>query len=396
MSRLKLVLGLFLLVMMSLFVVLAAQGQESNSGLTTEEIVIGQWGPQTGSAAPYGAVARGTGVYFQMVTAQGGIHGRRIKLVMVDDHYDPHLTMAGVRKLVEEYGVFAFVGGVGTANGAVVMDYLTEQGVPWIGPASGSSRWSDPPRKSIFAVCPPYGLEAALLVKYAVETLGRTKIVFMYQDDEFGREGLAGAEQELSRRGLSLSAAIPLKINDDQLSPRVQELQQSKAEVVIMWLLPAQAALVRQLAAGLGVNPVWMTGSALSDTEFMYKVTSGRWAGTIFTNFAELPRASNPLLATYKAAYDTYALKGERWGPMFYVGFGLAEPLVEALRRCGPDLTREKLIKELEGLKEFQGIFGRISYGPEQRQGQRAFYLCQALKGNEVRVLSGWLTKEDL
>ena len=163
-----------------------------------------------------------------------------------------------------------------------------------------------------------------------------------------------------------------------------------------MWLPPAKAVLVRNLSAALGLKPVWMAGSILADAGFMNKVTSGTWAGTIFTNFAELPKARNPLLAVYKNAFDNYAVKGERWGPTFYEGFGLAEPLVEALRRCGPDLTRAKLIKELEGLRDFQGIFGRISYGPNQRQGQRAFYLCQALKGDEVRVLSGWLTQDDL
>ena len=396
MKRVPVVLWAFLLLIMSLTVVPAARGQEAGIGLTPDEIVIGQWGPQTGPAAPYGAVARGTGVYFQMITAEGGIHGRRIKLLMVDDKYNPELALAGVRKLVEEYGVFAFVGGVGTSTGQAVIDYLTEKGIPWVGPASGSSQWADPPRKNVFAVYPPYGLEAALLVKYAVETLGKTKIVLYYQDDDFGREGLVGAQQELSRLNLSLAAAIPIKINDENLSLQAMELQKVEAEVAIMWLLPSQAASIRQLSAELNSNPIWMTGSALSDSEFMYKVTGRLWAGTIFTNFAELPRANNALLAAYKRAFDSFAVKGDRWGPMFYAGFGVAEPLVEALRRCGPDLTREKFIKEMEGVRDFQGIFGRISYGPNQRQGQRAFYLCQALKGNEVRVLSGWLTEDDL
>ena len=209
MNRLTLLPGLLLLVILSLVMLVPAHGQEPDTGLTSEEIVIGQWGPQTGPNAPCGALVRGTGVYFQMVTAQGGIHGRRIRLVMVDDHSDPKLTLAGVRKLVEEYGVFAFVGGVGTSNGEAVIDYLTEKGVPWIGPASGSSRWADPPRKNVFAVCPPYRLESGLLVKYALETLGKTKIAFIYQDDDFGREGLDGAQQELGRQSLNLSAAIP-------------------------------------------------------------------------------------------------------------------------------------------------------------------------------------------
>ena len=162
-------------------------------GLTDREIYIGQWGPQSGPAAPWGGLSRGTGAYFQMINESGGIHGRKLKLLFFDDRYDPAMTAAGVKKLAEKYGVFAFVGGVGTAGGAAALEYLTGKNIFWVGPASGSTRWTSPPRKNVFAVWPPYKDEARVLVDYAVGNLKRQKIALVYQNDDFGLEGRQGA-----------------------------------------------------------------------------------------------------------------------------------------------------------------------------------------------------------
>src|SRR5512139_3983831 len=123
-------------------------------GVTDTEILIGQWGPQTGPAAPWGAVARGTDLLVKMINEEGGINGRKIKYFLRDDAYQPAKTKAIAKEFVEDIGVFGVVGGTGTSTGMAVRDYLMEKKVPWVGPASGSPQWSMPPLRYLFALYP--------------------------------------------------------------------------------------------------------------------------------------------------------------------------------------------------------------------------------------------------
>ena len=142
------------------FLTCFATGAVAEEGVTDTVIHIGQWGPQTGPAAPWGAVARGTGILFQMINEEGGINGRKIEYHMFDDAYNPAKTKAGVKELQEGVGIFGWASGVGTACGLAVREYLMEKKVPWVGPAAGSLHWISPPQKYLFAVYPLYYSEA--------------------------------------------------------------------------------------------------------------------------------------------------------------------------------------------------------------------------------------------
>ena len=174
----------------------------AEEGVTDTEIHIGQWGPQTGFAAPWGAVARGTDAYFKMINAEGGIHGRKLVHHYFDDAYNPAKTKAGVKQLQEEIGMFAWVSGVGTAPGLAVKDYLTQRKIPWIGPSTGSTHWVDPPNKYIFAVYPLYSGDSQVLVRYAVQEMGLKRIAITYQNDDYGKLGLVGARKQMKKEGL--------------------------------------------------------------------------------------------------------------------------------------------------------------------------------------------------
>jgi hypothetical protein len=143
-----------------------------------------------------------------------------------------------------------------------------------------------------------------------------------------------------------------------------------------------------------------MSTSTCSDFPLMYKISKGLWKDVITGNFILTPDADSPLMKKYKAAFDKYAAEGERWGVFFYAGFGFVEPLVEAMRRCGRDLTRERLVKELEGLQNFQGIMGAISYKPFDvddhlcRQGQNQVFISQCLEGAKAKKLTDWFEVE--
>ena len=190
--------GLVLLLSGVIVLLGLVTGVAAEEGVTDTEIHIGQWGPQTGPAAAWGSVARGTDAYFKMINERGGIHGRKLIHHMFDDAYNPAKTKAGVKELQEGIGMFAWVSGVGTAPGLAVRDYLMERKVPWVGPSAGSLNWIDPPYKYLFAVYPLYEMEAKALCRYAVANMGKKKVAIIYQNDDYGKNGLKGAEEELA------------------------------------------------------------------------------------------------------------------------------------------------------------------------------------------------------
>jgi ABC-type branched-subunit amino acid transport system substrate-binding protein len=333
-----------------------------------------------------------------MINAQGGIHGRKIVYHMFDDGYNPAKTKAGVKELQEGIGMFGWASGVGTSPGLAVKDYLMERKIPWVGPSAGSMHWITPPQKSLFAVYPLYTVEAKALCRYGIDQLGKKRIAIIYQNDDYGKNGVKGAEDELATRKMKLVAKIPVELKDTDMRPHVMKLRKSKADMVLLWVAPGHAVRIVGTSAAMKFAPQWMSTSTCSDFPLMYKISKGLWKGVIAATFAELPDSDFPLMKTYKKAFDEYSAKGERWGIFFYAGIAFVEPMVEALNRCGRDLTRERFVQEMEGLKNFQGISGKISYkpfdpnDPSCRQGQNQTFLVECLEGAKYKKLTNWMT----
>jgi ABC-type branched-subunit amino acid transport system substrate-binding protein len=371
-------------------------------GVTDTEIHIGQWGPQTGPAAAWGSVARGTDAYFKMINAQGGIHGRKLIHHMFDDAYNPAKTKAGVKELQEGTGMFAWVSGVGTSPGMAVKDYLMERKIPWVGPSAGSLQWISPPQKYLFPVYPLYYMEAKTLVRHAVEQMGLKRVAVAYQNDEYGKNGLRGAKEELKKHGLEVVAEVPVEVKDTDMKPHVMKLRKAEADMVLLWTSVSHAVRIVGVSKAMKFAPQFMSTSTCSDFPLMMHISKGLWEGVICATFGELPDSDNALLQQYKKeAYDAFAAKDERWGLFFYAGILFAEPLVEAIKRCGPELTREKLVQELEGLKGFRGIGPKVSYkpfdpnDPMSRQGTNETLLVQCLADGKAKKLTDWVVMSD-
>ncbi|MCF8119832.1 MAG: ABC transporter substrate-binding protein [Deltaproteobacteria bacterium] len=391
--------GMLVLFSVAVLVFGFASGAMAEEGVTDTEIHIGQWGPQTGPAAPWGSVARGTDAYFKMINAEGGIHGRKLIHHMFDDAYNPAKTKAGVKELQEGIGMFAWVSGVGTACGLSVKDYLMERKIPWVGPSAGSLHWITPPEKYLFAVYPLYYIEAKALCRYAVKEMGKKRVAIAYQNDDYGKNGLKGAAEELEKHGLELVAKVPVEKADTDMKPHVMQLKKADADVVLLWVTPVHAVRIVGTGRAMKFAPQWMSTSTCSDFPLMYKISKGLWKGVIAATFGELPDADNALLQKYKKdAYGKFAAKDERWGLFFYAGILFSEPLVEGIKRCGRDLTRERLVTEMEGIKDFKGIGGKISYAPldldepyECRQGQKEVFLVKCLENGKYEKLTDWM-----
>ncbi|MBK5100185.1 MAG: ABC transporter substrate-binding protein [Desulfobacteraceae bacterium] len=362
-------------------------------GVSDTEIRIGQWGPQTGPAALWGAVARGTGCYFDMINAEGGIHGRKITYFLRDDGYMPPRTKAIAKELVENKQIFAFASGVGSATGMAVKRYLHKNRVPWIGPAAGTTHWAYPPTKYLFGVYPLYLDEAAIMVNYAVKELGKKRVAVFYQNDDYGKEGLLGAEMTLEKLGMKLVASVSAEPLDTDLSSHCNKLKASNADCVLMFPNPKHGAIIIMTAAKMGFKPQWMATSTLSDTPIMYKISKGLFKDVIFVSFGELPDSPHPLMKKYREAHAKFAAR-DRWGIFFYAGILFVEPMVEAMKRTGRDLTADSFVKAMESLKDFQGIGPKITYSPTQRQGARGCFIGKCVEGGKPVRMTDYLISD--
>jgi branched-chain amino acid transport system substrate-binding protein len=374
-------------------VVLPASSQAGVPGFDDHEIRIAQWGPQTGPAAPWGSVARGSDILFNMVNEQGGIHGRKIKYFIRDDQYNPAQTKAVVKELVERKGVFAFVGGVGAACGMAVKDYLAQNKVIWVAPSTAINEYVFPPNPYLFALYPLYDDEASILTKYAVEKLKAKKIGFFYQNDAYGKSGLDGCRDRMKALKINIVDEVPVEPGEKDLSSQMLKLKSSGADVVIMWVNPTSAAIALKTCATIGYKPQWISSNTLSDYPLMNKITGGLWEGVITGMFGIPADANVPIMNKYREAAKKFAPE-ERFGTFYTAGIMYAEPLVDALKRVGPKLSTEACLKALNSTKNFQGIGPLVNWSPTVHQGTDSIQIMKCGPNSSYVELQGWTPNE--
>jgi branched-chain amino acid transport system substrate-binding protein len=380
-----------LLLFLAIFLMATPGSAQQVRGVTDTEILIGQWGPQTGPAAPWGAVARGTDLLCKIVNEEGGIHGRKLKYFLRDDSYQPAKTKAIAKEFVEQIGVFAVVGGVGVAPGMTARDYFMENKVIWASPVTGVYEWIHPIQKYLFAIYPLYDDEAFNLTGYLYEKMGFKKIAMFYQNDDYGKQGVMGVERYLLKKNIKLVEKVSAEVTDRDLSTHALKLKNSGAEAVIMWAMPTHGALILAETAKIGFKPQWATSNTLSDSALMMQITKGLWAGMINSFFGELPDSNHPLMVKYRDWHKKLTPQ-ERWGVFYYAGIIFAEPFVEGLRRAGRNLTTESWIKAEESLKNWQGIGPPITYtNPMDRQGGKHVFYGKVKPDGGTERLTDWI-----
>jgi len=379
------------LLTLGIFLMPGGTWAQAVRGVTDTEILVGQTGPQTGPAAPWGAVARGTGLFFKGINDEGGIHGRKIKYFLRDDSYQPAKTKAFGKEFVEQLGIFGVVGCVGVACGMTVRDYYTENKVIMASfGCSGVTNWIQPFNRYIFPIYPLYLDEAFALTRYFHEKMKFTKIAMFYQNDDYGRQGLEGVERYVKAKNLQLVATLSAEVTDRDLSSHALKLKNSGAQAVIMWTMPTHGALLLAESAKIGYKPQWGTSSTLSDPPLMMHITKGLWVGMIHSNFGEVPDSNHPLMVKYRAWHQKYEPK-ERWGVFYYAGILFAEPFVEGLKRAGRNLTPETFVKAMETFKDWQGIGPPITFTSTDHQGGKHIFFGQVQPDGTIKRLTDWI-----
>ncbi|MCK9363842.1 MAG: ABC transporter substrate-binding protein [Syntrophales bacterium] len=388
-----------LLTISVIFLFAATNILAAQPGFDDKEIRIAQFGPQTGPAAPWGAVARGSGLLFQIVNEEGGINGRKIKYFMRDDQYNPAQTAAIVKELVEREGIFAFTGGVSSAGGNAVKGFLAENKILWVTP--GSAGVNTDAKGDIDPVMNPYRYysyplfqdEASILTKYLVEKMGFKKIGILYQNDSYGKSGLAGCVQRLDSYKMKLTEAIPVEPTDKDLASQILRFKNSGVEAVMMWVSPTLGVIAMKTSANVGFKTQWVSSNGLSDYPLMNKITGGLWEGVITGAFVPPPDSTDPLVVKYQKAAQRLAPQ-ERWGVFFMAGIQFAESLVEALRLAGPNLSTEKVIEKLNTFKDWKGMGGKITWNKNRHQGTDSIQIQKCGPGAKAILLQDWTANE--
>lgn len=354
-------------------------------GVTADTIRLGMICALSGPVSTIGKpLTRGIEAYFKWINDQGGIHGRKIQFIVEDDQYNPANTVAAAKKLVEQDEVFAIVRPLGTATTAAILDYTIEKGVPVVGVASGSSLWSKPFKKTVFGIQPTYELEGRLMAKYAVEELKAQRIAVFYQNDAFGKEGADSFVAALKARGIEPVAMVPYEVTEQNFSAHALKLQQANPDLAFVYAIQVPAASLLKEAQKLGFRPKWLMTYVLADPILLAlagEAAEGAYAGAWLVDPENAPEA-----AKYREVLTKY-FPDEKPGGYSISSYAVAEIVVEALKRAGPDLTREKFIAALESLKNFTtGLTPPFSYSETEHQGIKQIAIVQVQKGKWVPV----------
>ncbi len=351
---------------------LCALGAAGRPALAAE-VVVGQVAPLSGVLASTGQqMVLGGKIYFDWVNAQGGVHGATIRQEVVDDGYKVPETVRLTRALLARPEVVALFGFAGTANVTQLLaDGVLEQGgAALVAPYTGGESLRSPFNPWIFHVRAGYADEAEHMVQQ-LATLGMDRVAVMYQDDGFGKAGLAGVEAALARRGLKLAASAGYERNTDQVEAVAQAIKAVDAQAVIMIAInkPAAAFVKRYRELGGGAQ---LYSISVVDPAEIVKIAGLKNAhGLGISQVVPYPyRPLLPVVREYQQLLKKYAPGAEVNYTSFEEFLG-AKVLVEALRRAGPAPTRAKVVKALESLQGFDLGGVSVGYSPTSRVGSR-------------------------
>jgi ABC-type branched-subunit amino acid transport system substrate-binding protein len=338
-------------------------------GVAGDRILVGQSVALTGPAAQLGIQMRnGIKAYFDAVNERGGVNGRKLELITLDDGYEPARTVPNTKKLIAEDKVFALIGYVGTPTSVPVIPIISEARVPFVGPFTGAEALRQPFNRYIFHVRASYYDETDMIVEQVVSTGGKNVAVF-YQDDAYGQAGLKGVELAMQKRGLKISALGTVERNTVNVEMAVEALSAVRPDAVVMISAYTSCAeFIRQMKkAGSGAqfyNVSFVGSKALSDA------LGKEGVGVAISQVVPFP------WGTALPVVKEYQLLSARAGNKDYnfsaiEGFLVAKVFVEGLKRTGRDLNRERFIDAMEKMQDVDvgGFF--VSYSPKNHAGSK-------------------------
>lgn len=360
-------------------------------GVTDTEVLIGSCSALTGAANFLGTqTVLGARAYLNHVNDQGGVHGRRIKVVAHDDRYEPAGAIECFNRLMQDQ-VFAAAFFVGTPTAAEHVPKAESAKIPAVGFFTGAQLLHEPFRRYIINVRASYFDEAREQVDNLWNVLGMRKIGVLYQDDAFGKAVLEGVRLALAKHNAAPIALGTFVRGTLDVDRGIELVRAADPEAVVMVGPYAPIAEIVKRGRAAGWNPLYLTVSFVG-TEAFIKAAGKAAEGTVITQvIPPYNRTDLPTVALYHKALKQYFPEAQ---PSFVSleGFVDAMVLVEGLKRAGRDVTREKLIDAIESIKDFDIGLGpalKLTYGPRDHKGFDTVYYS-VTRGGEAVVFTDW------
>jgi branched-chain amino acid transport system substrate-binding protein len=324
------------------------------------EIRIGNVMPYTGELAAFGTVGRAEAAYFNMINDQGGINGRKVKFISYDDGADPVTTREQTSKLVETDKVLLMFGSFGTPQNLAVRSYLNEQKIPQLFLATGDDEWSRPKSFPWTMGFPPtFRAEGRIYANYIQASYPERRIAVLWQNDQFGRDLFRGLQEGLGDWARMIVSDVAVDGTEKSLEAKVDLLQSSGAEVVLLDAAPPMVARALRRMNDIGWHPVLLLDNAsASIAQALRPAGLENSIGVISTAF--LKDASDPTwkddpdMQAWSAFMDKYYPDGDKADSNAVFGYASAETLAQVLRQCGDDLSRENILRQATSLKNYR------------------------------------------
>jgi ABC-type branched-subunit amino acid transport system substrate-binding protein len=328
-------------------------------GVTPTSILLGGTVPLTGEAAAFGSVAPGAQAYFDYVNARGGVNGRKITYRYYDDQYNPALTVQLTRRLVEQDGVFAIFGSVGTENNLAIRDYLNAQKVPQLFVADGSQQigqsWREYPWTMGFLMS--YRGEGDVDGKTIVRTRPHARIAVLYENTDLGRDMLTGLSRAIAGKGPKIVASQSYEFTGADVSSQIASLKASGADTLMLFATPKffiQAVVATHklgwkpqlYIASVSIEPGIMSIARLNAPE----LTKGALSIAFVKNPDDPIWAKDPAVALYRTIMRRYDPSGRPSDVYNWYGMTVAWTMVETLWKAGRNLTRASLLHAAQNL----------------------------------------------
>ena len=351
--RIPAVVGLSALFLSSAVIDVGAGEKQYGPGVTDTEIKIGQTLPFSGPASAFSSYGRVMVGYFQMLNEKGGINGRKVNLISLDNGYSPPKAIEQTRKLVDDDGILAEVGTVGTVPNVAVQKYLNQNKVPQVFISAGGRRFNDPKNFPwTVPFYPPFEMEGATFGKFILKEMPNAKIAVLYQNDDYGKDYLAGLKTSLGPDGTAkIVAQASYELSYPTVDSEVLRLKASGADTLIYFATPKFAAQAIKKAHELNWKPAQFLASPINSIQGVLmpaglENVQGAYT-TQFTKQASDPAwAEDPEVKEYVAFMKNWAPNDSPNDFIALSGYVTAEAIAKGLQRCGDNLTRENLLAQ--------------------------------------------------
>lgn len=347
----------------------------AEDGVFADRIVLGQAAVFEGPAASLGLGMReGLLAAFAEVNRAGGIKGRKLELVARDDGYEPKKAIEVARQLLAEDKVFALVGPVGTPTSAATQPIATEAGAPFIGAFTGAEFLREPHKPNVVNVRASYFQETETMVERLTKDLGVRRIAVFYQDDAFGRAGLAGVQRALAKRKMELVAEGAYERNTVAVKRALLDIRRGKPDAVIMVGAYKPSAAFIKLARELGMNPTFVNISFVG-SDALAQELGADGAGVVVTQVVPFPGDVNvPLVARYQAALKAADPKAKP-GFVSLEGYMVGRLVAAALEKIEGEPTRQGFLDAVAKSGGFDLGGAKLTYGPQNNRGMDEVFL---------------------